>query len=68
LAVLYEYVSRAKEIREKYNITLYKKHVGDDIIDCVKYDCDDEKTHIDNIRKIRILEFSIAETTGTIAP
>lgn len=43
-----------KDIREKYDITLYKKHVNDDIIDCVKYDCNDEKTYIDNIRKIRI--------------
>jgi hypothetical protein len=43
-----------KDIREKYDITLYKKHVGDDIIDCVKYDVKDEKTYIDNIRKIRI--------------
>lgn len=50
-----------KEIREKYNITLYKKHVGDDIIDCVKYDCDDEKTHIDNIRKIRIFGIPLPE-------
>ena len=43
-----------REIREKYNISLYKKHVGDDIIDCVKYDMSDEKTYIENIRKIRI--------------
>jgi len=43
-----------REIREKGNITLYKKHVNDDIIDCVKYDVEDEKTYIDNIRKIRI--------------
>ena len=43
-----------KVIRENYDITLYKKHVGDDIIDCVKYDVQDEKTYIDNIRKIRI--------------
>ena len=43
-----------REIREKYDITLYKRHVGDDIIDCVKYDVEDEKTYIDNIRKIRI--------------
>jgi hypothetical protein len=43
-----------KTIRENYGITLYKKHVGDDIIDCVKYDVQDEKTYIDNIRKIRI--------------
>jgi len=43
-----------REIREKYNITLYKKHFGDDILDCVKYDVEDEKTYIDNIRKIRV--------------
>ena len=43
-----------KDIREKYNITLYKKHLDDTIIDCVKYDINDETTHIDYIRKIRI--------------
>ena len=43
-----------REIREKYDITLYKKHFGDDILDCVKYDVNDEKSYIDNIRKIRI--------------
>jgi len=43
-----------REIREKYDITLYKKHIGDDVLDCVKYDVNDEKTYIDNIRKIRI--------------
>lgn len=43
-----------RDIREKYDLTLYKKHIGDDIIDCVKYEVDDEKTYIDNIRKIRI--------------
>lgn len=43
-----------RDIREKYDITLYKKHIGDDILDCVKYDVEDEKTYIDNIRKIRI--------------
>ena len=43
-----------KEIREKYDIKMYKKTVGDDILDCVKYDVNDEKTYIDNIRKIRI--------------
>jgi len=43
-----------REIREKYDITLYKWHMGDEILDCVKYDLDDEKTYIDNIRKIRI--------------
>jgi len=41
-------------IREDYDITLYKKHINDDIIDCVKYDVNDEKTYIDNIRKIRV--------------
>lgn len=43
-----------REIREKNKIELYKKHFGDDIIDCVKYDVNDENTYIDNIRKIRI--------------
>lgn len=43
-----------RDIREKYDITLYKKHIGDDILDCVKYDVEDDKTYIDNIRKIRI--------------
>ena len=43
-----------REIREKYGITTYKKHVGDDILDCVKYNVNDEKTYIDNVRKIRI--------------
>lgn len=43
-----------REIREKYDVVLYKKHVGDDVIDCVKYDVSDEKTYIDNIRRIRI--------------
>jgi len=43
-----------REIRENYDIKLYKKTVGDDIIDCVKYEIEDEKTYIDNIRKIRI--------------
>ena len=43
-----------REIREKYDITLYKKHIGDEVLDCVKYDFEDEKTFIDNIRKIRI--------------
>ena len=43
-----------REIREKYDITLYKWHMGDEILDCVKYDVNDEKTYIDNIRKIRI--------------
>ena len=43
-----------REIREKNEITLYKKHFGDDILDCVKYDVEDEKTYIDNIRKVRI--------------
>ena len=43
-----------REIREKYDIKLYKKTVGDDIIDCVKYEVEDEKTYIDSIRKIRI--------------
>jgi hypothetical protein len=43
-----------REIREKYDITLYKDHFGDEVIDCVKYDFEDDKTFIDNIRKIRI--------------
>lgn len=43
-----------RDIREKYDITLYKKHIGEDILDCVKYDMTDDKTYIDNIRKIRI--------------
>jgi hypothetical protein len=43
-----------REIREKNNITLYKKHFGDDVLDCVKYDFEDENTFIDSIRKIRI--------------
>ena len=43
-----------REIREKYDISFYKKHVGDDIIDYVKYEVGNEKTYIDNIRKIRI--------------
>lgn len=43
-----------RDIREKYDITLYKKHIGEDIWDCVKYDVTNEKTYIDNIRKIRI--------------
>lgn len=50
-----------REIRENYNITLYKKHIGDDILDCVKYDIDDEKTHIDNIRKIRVSGIPLPE-------
>jgi len=43
-----------REIREKYDITFYKKHVGEDVYDCVEYDVTNEKTYIDNIRKIRI--------------
>jgi hypothetical protein len=43
-----------REIREKYDITLYKKHIGDDILDCVRYDVNDDKTYIDNIRRIRV--------------
>jgi hypothetical protein len=50
-----------REIRENYNITLYKKHIGDDILDCVKYVVEDEKTHINNIRKIRISGIPLAE-------
>lgn len=43
-----------RDIREKYDLTLYKKHVSEDIFDCVAYNPLDEKTHIGNIRKIRI--------------
>jgi hypothetical protein len=43
-----------REIREKYGIILYKKRENDDVIDCVKYEVKDEKTYIDNIRKLRI--------------
>ncbi|MBW3021271.1 terminase family protein, partial [Candidatus Woesearchaeota archaeon] len=43
-----------REIREKYNIDLYKKRENGEVIDCVKYNVDDEKTYIDSIRKIRI--------------
>lgn len=50
-----------KELREKNNITLYKKHFNDDILDCVKYDVNDENTYIDNIRKIRINGIPLAE-------
>ena len=50
-----------REIREKYDITFYKKHVGDDIIDCVKYHVEDEKTYIDNIRKIRVSGIPLPE-------
>ena len=50
-----------REIREKYDIVLYKKHVGDDVIDCVKYDVNDEKTYIDNIRRIRITGVPLPE-------
>jgi len=50
-----------REIREKYDVTLYKKHVGDDILDCVKYHVEDEKTYIDNIRKIRISGIPLPE-------
>jgi hypothetical protein len=50
-----------REIRENYGITLYKKHIGDDIIDCVKYNLNDDKTYIDNIRKIRISGIPLPE-------
>lgn len=50
-----------REIREKYDIVLYKKHFGDDILDCVKYDVEDDKTYIDNIRKIRISGIPLPE-------
>ena len=50
-----------REIRDNYGITLYKKHVGDDIIDCVKYSIEDEKTHINNIRKIRVFGIPLPE-------
>ena len=50
-----------REIRENYDITLYKKHIGDDVIDCVKYDVNDERTYIDNIRKIRISGIPLPE-------
>jgi len=50
-----------KDIRDKYDISLYKKHVGDDIIDCVKYEVGDEKTYIDSIRKIRISGIPLPE-------
>jgi len=43
-----------REIRDKYDITLYKKYIGEDMFDCVAYNIKDEKTHIENIRKIRI--------------
>ena len=50
-----------REIREKNNVVLYKKHIGDDILDCVKYDVGDEKTYIDNIRKIRVSGIPLPE-------
>ena len=43
-----------REIREKYKLTLHKRSFGDDVIDCVSYNVKEQKTHIDNIRKIRI--------------
>lgn len=43
-----------REIREKHGITLYKKTFNNDVIDCVQYNVKDDKTYIDNIRKIRI--------------
>jgi len=46
--------SLLREIRDKYDITLYKKSIGEDMFDCVAYNVLDEKTHIGNIRKIRI--------------
>ena len=42
-----------RELRDQ-GITFYKKHKGDDVIDCVKYDSDDEKTHIKSIRQMRV--------------
>jgi len=50
-----------REIREKYDVTLHKKHVGDEVIDCVTYDVLDEKTHIESIRKIRISGIPLPE-------
>jgi hypothetical protein len=50
-----------REIRDNYNIMPYKKHINDEIIDCVKYDVNDEKTYIDNIRKIRISGIPLPE-------
>jgi len=50
-----------REIRENYNISLYKKRENDVVIDCVKYEVKDEKTYIDNIRKIRISGIPLPE-------
>jgi len=43
-----------RELRDVCGLTFYKKHKGIDILDCVKYDSENEKTFIDNIRRLRV--------------
>lgn len=50
-----------RELREQGGLTFYKKNKGEDIIDCVEYDPDDEITYINNIRKMRISGIPLAE-------
>lgn len=49
-----------RDLREQ-GLSFYKKTKGDDIIDCVEYDPDDEITYINNIRKMRISGIPLAE-------
>ena len=42
-----------RDLRDQ-GLTFYKKHKGDDILDCVKYEPDDPKTHIKPIRQMRV--------------
>lgn len=49
-----------RELRSQ-GLSFYKKNISGNIIDCVKYDPDDESTHINTIRKIRVFGIPLPE-------